>query len=91
MKNLRNRGVGHTLRRGRDRGDPTLAGIPRKAWVILPFRGRHTGSKSARDRETMKTLGLDHTSGGPASQSETVELPMFTFLVRKVKVAGRNS
>ena len=54
-ENLRNRGVGHTLRRGRDQGDPTLAGIPRRALVILPFRGRRTGSKSARDRKTMKT------------------------------------
>ena len=56
-ENLRNRGVGHTLRRGRDQGDPTPAQIPRKALVILPFRGRRTGPKSARDRKSMKTLG----------------------------------
>jgi len=56
-KNLRNRGVGHTLRRGRDQGGPTPAQIPRKALVILPFRGRRTGPKSARDRKSMKTLG----------------------------------
>ena len=56
-KHLRPRGVGHTLRRGRDQGDPTPAQIPRKVLVILPFRGRRTGRKSARDRKSMKTLG----------------------------------